>query len=70
MLLKESIAAASTTLPPGEPKTPKDCRPMFGQGISPNPTPNGKEKGVAVDSSPQRDTRHKAKEQEKELTTD
>ena len=43
---------------------------MFGQGISPNPTLDKKGKGVAVDSSPQRDTRRKAKEQEKDPATD
>ena len=43
---------------------------MFGQGISPNPTLDRKGKDVAVDSSLQRDTRRKAKEQEKDLAID
>ena len=42
---------------------------MFGQVILPNPTLDKKGKGVAVDSSPQRDTRRKAKEQEKDPVT-
>ena len=42
---------------------------MSGQGISPNPTPDRKGKGIAIDSSPQKDTRRKAKEQEKDLVT-
>jgi len=69
LLLKESVAATSNTLPPTEPKTPQDCRPVSGQGISPNPTPDRKGKGIAIDSSPQKDTRRKAKEQEKDLVT-
>ena len=70
MLLKESVAVTSTMLRPGEPKTLQDFRPVFGQGISPNPTPDRKGKGMVVDSSPQRDTCRKAKEQEKEPVTD
>ena len=70
LLLKESVTEASTMLTPGEPKTPQDCRPVFGQGISPNPTPDRKGKGIAIDSSPQKDTRRKAKEQEKDSATD
>ena len=56
MLLKESVAVTSTMLRPGEPKTLQDFRPVFGQGISPNPTPDRKGKCMVVDSSPQRDT--------------
>jgi len=50
LLFKESVAAASARLTPGEPKTPQDFRPVFGQGITPNPTPNRKGKDIAIDS--------------------
>ena len=43
---------------------------MFGQGITPNTTPDRKGKGIAFDSPLQKDIPHTTKEQEKDPVAD